>query len=271
MSTALAAKRTLAGTAMLILSCSSLAQGKAASRVFEPKIPANYEKVMLAAAETDQRFDHNGRTILVARGEDARRVTNSGQKSSPWYLGVAIGRSAFDGGIEATKASLSSIGATSFTVTPHAWDTMWKAHVGYRFTPRVSFEAGYWNFGGPGYGASLTAPAPATFQRTFSAHGSGVDVVLWQPFTDSLSAFGKVGAIRTVAKASAASPGAPYSALSTQSSRTWNAHWGLGITYLISSDFNTRLEYENVRKVGKAAQFGRADINAWTLGLGYSF
>lgn len=187
------------------------------------------------------------------------------------YVGGAVGRGGFDTSYEQTKSVIRSTGATSFIVTANALDTMWKGYFGYRVSPNLSMEAGYWNFGRADISTSITAPVVTGLQRTFRADGYGVDAVLWLPAGSAWSGLVKVGAMRTTTKASAGDPGAGLTALPEESARTLNLRWGAGLEYRLAPSAAARLEFEAVNSIGDNAKFGTADVLMWTLGVNYRF
>lgn len=201
-----------------------------------------------------------------ALGQDA-----GGGASGRVYVGGAIGQGGYDADFERTKTLVRRTGATAFNVTADAKDTMWKGYLGYRISPNLSVEAGYWNFGRASTSTAITAPVAAGLPREFRADGLGADAVAWLPLYNNWSGLLKAGAIRTMAKASASDPGGGLTALPAESARKLNSHWGLGVEYQFTRAASARLEYENVRKVGDDAKFGTADIILWTVGANYRF
>ncbi len=194
------------------------------------------------------------------------------KKTMGWYVGGAIGGGGFRTGYDQTKATLVSINATQATISGDYKETMWKAYMGYQFSPHFSIEGGYWNFGKPSYVATITQPAATTMRRSFSVDGFGADAVLWLPMTNTLTGFGKIGAIQTTAKAGAADPGVVgLNSLPAESARKLNFNWGLGLKYDMRNDWAARLELETVRNVGDAAKFGNADVVMWSLGMDHNF
>jgi len=193
------------------------------------------------------------------------------KKGTGWYVGGAIGGGGFKTAYDQTKASIASTGATQATISADAKEPMWKAYLGYQFLPQFSVEGGYWNFGKPSYSADITAPVTTTMRRRFGVEGYGADAVLWLPMSNTFSGFGKIGAIRTTAQASAADPGGGLTPLAAESARKLNSHWGVGLKYDIRRDLAARLEIETVRNVGDSAKFGSADAVMWSLGMNYKF
>ena len=190
---------------------------------------------------------------------------------SKLYVGGAIGRVGYDADIERAKAVIGGTGATAFTVNANVTDTAWKGYAGYRASPNLSVEAGYWNFGRLDMSAAVTAPVSTALQRKYRADGYGANAVLWLPVYNSWSGLVKAGAMLTNVKASASAPGGGLIALPAESARTLNAHWGVGLEYRLSPAAAVRLEFETVRKVGDESKFGTADLTFWTLGANYRF
>lgn len=236
---------------------------------FEPRIPANYDKVLAASqARTEAPVLAQSAQGSAPQGQVGLRHT---PKRKSWYVGISAGRSAFDTDIGQANASISATGATAFSVTAHAYDSGWKAYGGFWLTPTLSLEGGYWDFGGPRFTASVTAPAATSFDRAYRGQAVGLDLVGWNHVSESVSIFGRIGLMYTAAKAAAVSPGGGLTPLPAQTVRTLNPHPGAGLRYRISDDFSARFEYEYVPRVGKQSSIGRGDIHFWSLGLGYSF
>lgn len=188
-----------------------------------------------------------------------------------WYAGGAIGSGGFKTGYEQTGNTIFSTGATRAIVSADAKETMWKAYVGYQLSNSFSIEGGYWNMGRPSYLANITAPVTTTMKRSFSTHAIGTDFVYWSPTFQSFSGFGKVGAVIGFAKATSAEPGAGLRSLPAESATTLNPLWGLGAKYDLNKNVATRLEYEEIRKMGDSGKFGTANVVMWTLGLTYKY
>ena len=187
------------------------------------------------------------------------------------YVGGAIGRGSYDADFERTKSVIRTTGATSFSGSASATDTVWKSYIGYRVSPSFSFEAAYSNFGQIGFSAAVAAPVTGTLQRNYRTDGFGVSGVLWLPLNTTWSGLVKAGVLRTETKASASDPIPGLAGLSAESSRKFNTQWGVGMEYRLTPAASARIEYENVRKVGDDSKFGTADINLWTIGANYRF
>lgn len=235
-------------------------------RQFEPRIPSNYEKVLAASSAQATA------PVLARSGPGGlERQVRTSWKPRYWYAGVGAGRSAFDADVGQANAGIAATGATAFSVTAHGYDGGWKLYAGYWLTSTLSVEGGYWNFGGPRFTASVTAPVTTSFDRGYRGQGLGLDLVGWNHASESVSIFGRIGLMYTAARAGAVSPGGGLAPLSAETVRTVNLHPGAGLRYRFSDDFSARFEYEYVPRVGKASSIGRGDIHFWSLGLGYSF
>ena len=223
--------------------------------VVEPKIPPGVPQNESPAEAKKEPLKHT--TPPVAR--------------SGWYAGASLGGGGLDAGYQRTFQTIFSTGATTARVVPEAKDTMGKVYIGYRVSPYMSIESGYWDFGEASYSASISTPVVTDMARHFRARGIGVDDVFWLPSNDSLAVFIRIGAMLTSVKASSSTPGGGLTALPAQSSNTFNLHWGVGSQYAVNSALALRLEYEAVYKVGKDSKFGTADIQLFTAGAAYKF
>lgn len=112
------------------------------------------------------------------------------------YVGAAIGRGGLDARYEPTLQTIFATGATTAYVKPDVKNRTGKVYAGYRISPNWSLEGGYWDFGRPGYNASISAPVTTTMSRSFRLRGIGGGVVYWLPVTDAVSGFAKLGGCR---------------------------------------------------------------------------
>jgi len=277
------------GVATSLAPCLSVAATDGASPApvqYEPKIPANYDKVMNALERADAHREtpspKSASRNSVARPQVAQSAPPPGMQTASraqavpqpqrWYVGMNIGRSGFAGDFEKTKATIFSTGATAFRATAHAYDNLWKFYVGYWVTPRISIEGGYWKFGGPSYTADISAPSAGAFDRHFHVQALGATASYSQPISDAFAIFGKAGLMGVRASASATPPIGPGVApLAAEASSHITSTWGIGLKYVINPAVSARVEYEYLRKVGDAEKFGTANINAWSVGLNYHF
>jgi len=188
-----------------------------------------------------------------------------------FYLGGAIGGGSFDTNFKRTNDEIRSTGATSFRSTANSTDTMWKAYAGYRFSPYLSLEAVYLNFGEVNVKTKIFAPVTTSMHRKYHGDGFGANAVLWLPVSTSLSGLVRAGALRTDVNAGSSRPGGGLASLSSESAHKINPHLGLGLEYRLTRAVGARIEYENIRNVGDNSKFGTADINMLTVGANYRF
>jgi len=211
----------------------------------------------------------------LAQGKDAPARAKA--PTSGWYAGGAIGYGGYRTKYSQTHGTIARTGATAWTVNADEDDTMWKAYVGYRLTPYVSVEGGYWDFGRPSYSAAIATPVATTMDRSFSVDGFGADAALWlplgivDPILSNVSGFAKLGAIQTRVKASAAVPGGGLTPLPAESDDSLRAHWGVGVEYSVQRNWAARLEFETLNNAGDNSTFGTADIQMWSFGANYRF
>lgn len=187
------------------------------------------------------------------------------------YVGGAIGGGQYNADFKQTNDVIRSTGATSFRSDANSTDLMWKAYAGYRFSPRFSIEAGYWNFGQLDVKTKIFAPATTRMERKFEGHGFGADALLWVPVSTSLSGLVRAGALWTKVEAGSANPGGGLASLPSESAKKVNPHWGFGLEYRLTGAASARIEYENIRNVGDDSKFGTAGINMLTVGANYRF
>lgn len=215
-----------------------------------------------------------------AQGRGASAQATPAQANTPtkgWYAGGAIGYGGYNATYSRTHETIASTGASAWSVDNDTKDTMWKAYVGYRFTPYVSVEGGYWDFGRPSYSAAIVSPVVTSMNRTFKAQGVGGDAALWlplravSPVLSKVSGFAKLGAMYTRTTASAAAPGGGLTPLPAESSHDLRPHWAVGAEYSIQRNLAARLEFEGVTQVGDDSKFGTADIQMLSIGANYRF
>jgi len=215
-------------------------------------------------------------STALAQRKDAAPLPASAQASG-WYVGGALGYGGYRTTYSRTHDSIATTGATAWNVNADKDDFMWKAYFGYRVTRYLSFEGGYWDFGGPSYTADIQTPVATSMNRTFKVTGIGAGAAVWLPLgiltpkLSQVSGFAKFGAMNTHTKASAADPGGGLTPLPDQSSTRVRPHYGVGVEYAIRRNLGARVEFEAISNVGDDSTFGSADIQMWSLGANYRF
>lgn len=190
---------------------------------------------------------------------------------NPWYLVVGLGRTVIDSEYAQTAGTIGATGATAYTSGPYEKTSLWRMHFGYRLSPRFSVEGGYWSFGDTRYTTTVTAPVAATFPRELRISGLGADLVYWHPLSGPFSALAKAGILFSRVKAGAANTGPGLTPLAGDLVRSHDLHLGAGVKYQISRNFDARIEYDWMRKVGDRDRVGTVDIKAFSAALGYNF
>ena len=189
-----------------------------------------------------------------------------------WYAGGALSFVGLNANWNRTDDTIRSIGATSFsTSADHDNGQAWKAYVGYRYSPRLSVEAGYWDFGKLTYTANISAPVTTSLQRGFRAKGAGADAVGWLPIGYGFTGFAKAGALWTHVDAGAATPGGGLSSLPSESANQISPHLGIGADYALRPNVGLRVEAEAVGNVGDKNKFGNGDLYMLSVGANYKF
>lgn len=193
-------------------------------------------------------------------------------RSGGWYAGGALSFVGLNSNWDRTNDTIRSTGATSFsTHADHNNGQAWKAFAGYRLSPSLSVEGGYWDFGKLTYTATISAPVATSMQRTLRAHGAGADLVGWLPLGRGFTGFAKAGALWTHVDASSATPGGGLIPLPTESANKASLHLGLGAEYALRPNIGLRVEAEAVGKVGDSSKFGSGDLYMLSVGADYKF
>ena len=196
-------------------------------------------------------------------------------------LGVCNGASAGDfyalGEVTHSSASLdrgyfdsalSSGGATGLASSDSGSSNQWRLQGGYRFSPYLSAEIGFIDFGKAKYRASY---ADGSARGTLKSSGLDAALLLWLPLDDDFSVFVKGGAVAARSKASLAA-GAPADAAAGKSSTdAVRPLVGVGVSYRLGNHFSLRADIDYVNGLGKSGSTGRMDSTMVSLGLGYGF
>jgi opacity protein-like surface antigen len=189
-----------------------------------------------------------------------------------WYAGGALSFVGLHASWDRTNDTIGSTGATAFSANAdHNNGQAWKAFAGYRYSPNLSAEATYWDFGRLTYTANISAPVVTSMQRSFRGKGAGADIVGWLPIGRGFTGFAKAGALWTRVDASSATPGGGLTALPEESAKKFNLHLGVGAEYALRPDVGLRVEYETVNKIGDNSKFGSGDLYFLSVGADYKF
>lgn len=184
-----------------------------------------------------------------------------------WYIGGGVGESRANINEEDISNSLSGSGFTTSAFTEDEYDGAYKLFGGYQFNDYFSLEAGYFDLGDFGFQAT-TIPA-GTLSGDIALKGLNFDLVGSIPFTEKLSAFGRVGLSYTKTKDSFSGTGAVVAPDSSPEESEPNYKAGLGLEYDFTRSLSMRIEAERYRVDDAVGDDG--DIDVASIGLVYRF
>lgn len=188
-------------------------------------------------------------------------------QDSGWYIGANIGQSRAK--IDNSQITRNLLGE-GFAVTSLSNDdrtTGYKLFGGYQFNKYFALEGGYFDLGTFGFSAA-TLP-PGTLNGSARIKGLNLDAVGFLPFTQSFSAFGRVGLDYAQARDSFTGTGFVNVLNANPSTRNTYYKFGVGLQYALTQSFALRAEVERYRV--NDAIGNKGDIDLVSLGLVYSF
>ncbi|MEO8298956.1 MAG: OmpA family protein [Burkholderiales bacterium] len=179
------------------------------------------------------------------------------------YVGLSVGESRAKLDEQAIANSIIGPGVTTTSLSRDQNDTAYKLFGGYQFNRNIALEAGYFNLGRFGLGAT-TAPA-GTLDGRIKMHGLNLDLVGTLPMTERWSALARVGAQYARTKDTFSGTGAVVVADPNPSKNKVNAKLGLGLQFALSPSVLLRGEAERYRI--NDAMGHNARVNVFSLGL----
>jgi OOP family OmpA-OmpF porin len=144
-----------------------------------------------------------------------------------------------------------------------AADVTWNIQLGYRFNPYFTVEGGYHHLGKTTYDHSSYRE-----HREFEAYALSVDALAALPLGKRFSLFGKLGLAATAAKVSNLNYLVSGQGTSTTHSK-FGLHYGAGLNWNISSEWEARTEYQTFQNVGRGD--AQTNIHVLTVGVAYKF
>ena len=150
------------------------------------------------------------------------------------------------------------------TTTCESRDTTWAAYAGYQFNRHFALEAGYGDLGKLTVSGNLGAvPVFTRFETTFVE----VDAVALAPFTDTFSAFLKLGMYHYNTDAQQSG-----GVSNTSSAKGTEFTLGLGFQYMFTPNLGARLEWQRYNDVGTGAPGLESDaVTLWRLSGRFKF
>ncbi len=184
-------------------------------------------------------------------------------EDSGWYLGFNAGEARAKIDDERITSSLLGAGFTTASIRDDNEHFGYKVFAGYDFNRHFALEGGYFDPGRFGYYAATT-PA-GMLSGNMRLNGVNLDALAFLPFTEKLSAFGRVGVNYTKVRDSFVGSGAVVALTPDSNKRDANYKFGLGLQYSFSKAFAMRAEAERIRISDPVGPKG--DIDMYSLGL----
>jgi opacity protein-like surface antigen len=183
--------------------------------------------------------------------------------AGPWYVYGAVGQGKFDLDKGAVDEKIRGITGVQPASTLDDWRMMSALQLGYRFTPHLAAEAGYYDLGKATYHGHF--PDGSVADEDIKATGWGLSALGLLPLANRFSGFLRLGMIDAKVEQSAAIAGLAGSA--TQ----WKRMYGVGGLYDLNDAFTIRAEYQRFSRLGDRDKTGEIDVTAFSLGLMYRF
>jgi len=207
--------------------------------------------------------------LAAALAAPAALAQTAAPISSGWYLGGNIGRTNQDTDNAAIANGLAAQGLATTSINSDDRDRGYKVFGGYQMNRNFAIEGGYFDLGSFGYTAQTV---PLGSQRGEVRYkGLNLDLVGILPFTDKLSAIGRVGVTSTKASGSYSATGAagvPFGN-ANPSERTTGPKVGVGLMYDFTPSLGMRVEAERYRV--KDAFRNKNNVDMISVGLVYRF
>lgn len=161
-----------------------------------------------------------------------------------WYAGGAIGEATID------DIGVSDIadGSVLTAVNVDDSDTAWSIYGGYQFNEYFGVEGSYVDFGEMKISAMSDGSGliydPGSVVFMAEATGWTVEGLVWFPFTNSFSAFAKVGVLFWEADLGSrfTALGSPVSLSATEDDT--DLTYGIGVAYQFQAPFSLRAEWQ---------------------------
>ncbi|MDB5946703.1 MAG: ompA-like transrane domain protein [Ramlibacter sp.] len=160
---------------------------------------------------------------------------------------------------------LTATGASSLSSSSGSNSNQWRLQGGYRFSPSLSVEGGYIDFGNAGYQASYGG---GTANGNVKAAGLDAAVLYSVPLNAKVSVFAKGGIVAARVKSSltASAPGSS----NDDSATVVRPLIGFGSEVALTQKVSLRLDYDHVSGLGTSSS-GRMNVDMVSVGLGYKF
>ena len=161
-------------------------------------------------------------------------------------------------------STLSGAGATGLSSSDSGSGNQWRMQLGYRYSPNLSAEVGYIDFGKAKYSAAY---AGGTAQGTLKAGGVDAVGLVSLPLDNGFTIFGKAGLVAARVKSSLSSGVVD----SSTSHTVVRPLIGVGASYALNKDVDLRMDFDHVSKLGSSSKTGTMGSNMISIGANYHF
>jgi opacity protein-like surface antigen len=186
---------------------------------------------------------------------------------SGWYVGTNVGQSGAKIDDPRITSGLLAAGFATTSINDDDRHIGFKVFGGYQFNRHFAVEGGYFDLGRFGFTA-YTLPV-GTLRGDIELKGVNLDALGILPFTQKLSAFGRVGLNFADAKDTFTATGSVNVTDPNRGKRAANYKFGVGLEYDFFDSLSMRAEAERYR-INDAVD-NKGDINFLSVGLVYRF
>jgi OmpA-OmpF porin, OOP family len=204
-------------------------------------------------------------TMTLVAGLMGSSFAEAAETESGWTMGASVGQSKAKWDTDDISSYVLSSAITGDITDAEDTDVAFKVFAGYQFNSIFSLEGGYFDLGRSNFTVE-TFPL-GTLSNEMSVVGFNIDAVASLPLTEMFSIFGRVGATYTEVKASFAGTGFVTVGDSSDTNKSENYKYGLGLQFNFSENFGMRLEAE--RYMLTNPQENDDDIEVASLGFVY--
>ncbi len=183
-------------------------------------------------------------------------------RSAGWYSGLSVGQDDLGAGVPPLSAAPPSI------VSGSEANAGFKIYGGYQFSRHLAVEGRLSDFGRSETLRDDTTPPFGTAPGRSS--GFRLDAVGIVPLRGGFSLFGKIGTLYSPARNFVPGGGltqVPGSADPNPKPFEWNARYGLGASYDVSSSTGLHFKYERASSYVGDARIGDGNVGIWSFGL----
>lgn len=192
-------------------------------------------------------------------------VSGSALASGNGYVGVGFGQARYDVSAADLDAAILAEGFSSSSTSVDDNSGAWKLFAGYKFNENFGIEGGWVDLGNIDTNTVTTGPS-ATISGEVEAKGLFIDAVGFLPVSDRFTVYGKVGVFRADVEAQVVALSGGSAVTVSADDDSFEAKFGVGVSYDFTDQFGARLEFERYNDVGDD-NTGDGDIDLWMVGL----